>query len=187
MTARWPEHVSTDIEAPLARERERVANPRDWPAGSRVRAIPSAPTRATQDAQDGPLHRINVGQNVGVPKAQHLPAMALEPSGSALVVGASGVLTAVGLDHKAVFNTGKIDHERPQRMLTAKFVSSQPLSTQRRPQPAFGICHCRPQAECRAVGHRRQDSTSVNHPHLPGPEGPGPSLSRSRGRGAVPE
>jgi len=77
---------------------------------------------SSQNRLDDP---VGVAENVVVPKSDHLPALALEPSCSARVPCIVRMLTAIDLDHKAVFGAGEIDNEPTDWVLSPELVPQQ--------------------------------------------------------------
>jgi hypothetical protein len=62
---------------------------------------------------------LDIRQNLVVPETEDPPAFAGQPSRAALVGEVLIVLTAIGLDHQPMFDAGKVQDKRANRMLAA--------------------------------------------------------------------
>src|ERR1700730_8760791 len=131
--------------SPALRERE-GASPQGWEAEGLL---------CLDDSQYRLDDPVGVAENVVVPKSDHLPALALEPSWSARVPCIVRMLTAIDLDHKPVFGAGEIDNETTDWVLSPELVHQQAAIAQSRPHASLGIGRGLPQSASFPVGHRR--------------------------------
>ena len=84
---------------------------------------------ALKNAQNSLDDPIGIAKNVVVPKPEHSPTLAFEPSRSGCVRYVLGMLTTIDFDHQLVLGTGEVDDEIANRMLSPEFVSHEaPIS-----------------------------------------------------------
>ncbi len=99
-------------------------------------AAPPRPQLVEQRRDDA----IGIAENVVVPEAQNLEALAFEPGRARGVrVPPARVLAAVDLDDEEALETGEIDDVTPDGRLAAEPAIVEPSVAQARPQPALGV------------------------------------------------
>lgn len=123
--------------------------------------------RELQYPQNDSDHAFGVREDVVVPETKHTPALTFQPSGPAPVGLAVGMLSAIDLDDKPVKDTGEVQNERAERVLTPEFIAFQASPAQSRPHPALGVGHGGSQLKGLTIGHEGNDSiTPLTLPKL---------------------
>jgi hypothetical protein len=88
-----------------------------------------------------------------IPKSQDNKTLVAQPSVSLIVIiPLSSVLTSVYFDNQSPLETYKINNERAQRLLSAKFKTINLPKTQLSPKQTFGLCWMLPQLPCAHPG-----------------------------------
>jgi hypothetical protein len=97
------------------------------------------------------------------------------------------MLSSIGLDRQAMFDTGKIENKWAQRMLSTEFVSTQPTAAQCSPEPPLRIGHDDTQFTRVSRGHGEENLTQdAFYPHPPAALRRVPPSPASRARGFRP-
>src|SRR5690606_27732644 len=96
-------------------------------------------------------HPFGVQQYVVVPESQNPKALPLQPGIAQGVMLTFAMLATIGLDDQACAEVHEVEHIRPQRLLAAKLLSTQPMGAQVVPEHALGVGHSCAAADGRSV------------------------------------
>jgi hypothetical protein len=106
-----------------------------------------------QNAQDRFDYSTGIAENIVVPKPDHFPTLALQPSRSASIGRTVCMLTAVGFDDEMVLGAREIDDVTAYWMLVTKFELQQTPIAQSRPHASLGVGRGLPKLAGFRVGH----------------------------------
>ncbi len=96
--------------------------------------------RGSQGAMDHLNHRVELRQNLGIPKPKYLVPLALEKwRPSSILLIHLRMLTAIEFDHQVMLHTTEIGDEGGNRVLAAKLGPSALATTEAMPQPTLGV------------------------------------------------
>lgn len=86
-------------------------------------------------------HLFSIEQYLVIPEPQYPKALTSEPLVALHIPGTGVVLAAIGLHNQPRTEVHEIHHIAAQRLLTAKFLTRQPVAAQVSPKQLFRIGH----------------------------------------------
>lgn len=86
-------------------------------------------------------HLFSIEQYLVIPEPQYPKALTSEPLVALHIPGTGVVLAAIGLHNQPRTEVHEIHHIAAQRLLTAKFLTRQPVAAQVSPEQLFRIGH----------------------------------------------
>ena len=120
----------------------------------------------------------DISQHLVIPEPQDTEPMFDEPLIADGVASVLGVLAAIDFDDKPFLSADKVDHVRPDRLLTHEFKSAERPRTKAPPKLSFGECGVFAQLS----GQTRFRYVGTTHATRPPSSQPSP---RTRGEGAA--
>ena len=100
--------------------------------------------RGREGVGDDLSHAIQIFQNIIVPEAKDTIAFAFEERRSRRISQTVRMLAAVSFDDQPTLLANEVGNERPDRLLTTEFCSSQLAVAQHSPKHPFRIGHLAP-------------------------------------------